>query len=77
MIISNFRSNNPISFYRNIIIRIHDSASDLRMTFLDLSDFIESQKIQFEQLREQLTQEFFKIAAKYANSVGKCEISEK
>lgn len=30
MIISNFRSNNPIHFYRHALTRIHHSAHDLR-----------------------------------------------
>jgi hypothetical protein len=30
MIISNFRSNNPINFYRHSLLRIHHSTFDLR-----------------------------------------------
>jgi hypothetical protein len=54
MIISNFRSNNPIHFHRTAILRIHEAAADLKHKHQALLAFITSERKQQLRSKEQL-----------------------
>ena len=54
MIISNFRSNNPIHYYRTAILHIHEAANDLKTNQKALIEYVNSEGRQQQKLKEQL-----------------------
>jgi Sec-independent protein translocase protein TatA len=67
MILSNIA--NPLNHLDRLsVLRIRNATSYLREAVLDLSDFIDEQRMAFEELKEELAHQFFNYALKYASA---------
>ena len=68
MILSIINNTLPLSLDRLSVLRIRNAASELRHTYLDLTDYIDQQRLVFEELREELQHTFFNYALRWASS---------
>lgn len=68
MILSNINNTLPNHFDRLSVLRIRNAASELRQTYLDLTDYIDEQRLVFEELRDELQHTFFNYALRWAST---------
>lgn len=70
MIISNFRSNNPIHFYRHALTRIQHSAHDLREEQQQFVDQMAIWQRDQQHLYEQFKQGVIQLASRVVASIS-------